>query len=155
MILGSISWLPAGIDKCISNFLLPLIVKYLYSVTIIPKVVYYLFYIEINSVLTTSAVSSFLSSLFYFTLDFCHQILFWRGFSLCFACIECIFPLYWKAGPALSVCNLYYCTGPTEKDLVSDHALITWLSCIAHVACHAVITWLSCTTHLADHAMIM
>ena len=38
---------------------------------------------------------------------------------------------------------------------VSDHALITWLSCIAHVACHAVITWLSCTTHLADHAMIM
>ena len=39
--------------------------------------------------------------------------------------------------------------------LVSDHALITWLSCIAHVACHAVITWLSCTTHLADHAMIM
>ena len=41
------------------------------------------------------------------------------------------------------------------NDLVSDHALITWLSCIAHVACHAVITWLSCTTHLADHAMIM
>ena len=38
---------------------------------------------------------------------------------------------------------------------VSDHALITWLSCIALVACHAVITWLSCTTHLADHAMIM
>ena len=26
---------------------------------------------------------------------------------------------------------------------MSDHALITWLSCIAHVACHAVITWLS------------
>src|SRR5574337_598801 len=25
------------------------------------------------------------------------------------------------------------------NDLVSDHALITWLSCIAHVACHAVI----------------
>ena len=43
----------------------------------------------------------------------------------------------------------------TGYDLVSDHALITWLSCIAHVACHAVITWLSCTTHLADHAMIM
>ena len=26
---------------------------------------------------------------------------------------------------------------------MSDHALITWLTCIAHVACHAVITWLS------------
>ena len=42
------------------------------------------------------------------------------------------------------------------RELVMDRdALITWLSCIAHVACHAVITWLSCTTHLADHAMIM
>ena len=37
---------------------------------------------------------------------------------------------------------------------MTDHALITWLSCTAHVADHAMITWLSCTAHVADHAMI-
>ena len=37
---------------------------------------------------------------------------------------------------------------------VTDHALITWLSCTAHVADHAMITQLPCTGHMTDHALI-
>ena len=34
------------------------------------------------------------------------------------------------------------------------NALITWLSCTAHVADHAMITQLPCTGHMTDHALI-
>ena len=34
------------------------------------------------------------------------------------------------------------------------HALITWLSCTAHLADHAMITQLPCTGHMTDHALI-
>ena len=37
---------------------------------------------------------------------------------------------------------------------MTDHALITWLSCTAHVADHAMITQLPCTGHMTDHALI-
>ena len=39
-------------------------------------------------------------------------------------------------------------------DLLDGHALITWLSCTAHVADHAMITQLPCTGHMTDHALI-
>ena len=37
---------------------------------------------------------------------------------------------------------------------VTDHALITWLSCTAPVADHAMITQLPCTGHMTDPALI-
>ena len=37
---------------------------------------------------------------------------------------------------------------------VHGHALITWLSCTAHVADHAMITQLPCSGHMTDHALI-
>ena len=37
---------------------------------------------------------------------------------------------------------------------VTDHALITWLSCTDHVADHAMITYVPCTGHVTDHALI-
>ena len=43
-------------------------------------------------------------------------------------------------------------TGGVKFD--SDHALITWLSCTAHVADHEKITQLPCTGHMTDHALI-
>ena len=37
---------------------------------------------------------------------------------------------------------------------VTDHALITWLSCTDHETDHALITSISCTDHMTAHALI-
>src|SRR5574337_225380 len=39
-------------------------------------------------------------------------------------------------------------------DHVTDHALITWLSCTDHETDHALITSISCTDHMTAHALI-
>ena len=37
---------------------------------------------------------------------------------------------------------------------VTDHALITWLSCTDHETDHALIRSISCTDHMTAHALI-
>ena len=50
----------------------------------------------------------------------------------------------------------------TFSDIMTDHALVMWLSCTDHVADRTLILWLimhwsrgwSCTDHVTDHALI-
>ena len=41
-----------------------------------------------------------------------------------------------------------------DTDHVTDHALITWLSCTDHLDGHTLLTQLPCTGHVTDHALI-